>query len=127
MWSSRPTPTRKAKQTRNPDMAAIKEIHTNYINLIGAEQKVQKYGTMIGNVEHIHDEYEPQDQIEDLYITHLVKAEIFAENLVNLIAPDIQDDDRYWHAIVNVRLYIQDTEPHQLSLQGLQEAVKEAL
>ena len=108
-------------------MAAVKELHTNLQQLAQAEEKVEQYGTIIGNVEHIHDEYEPQDQIENLYISALVKAEIFAENIVNLIAPDIQDDDRYWHAIINVRHYIQDTERHQISIGGLQEAVTEAL
>ena len=126
MWSSRPT-HKKSQQTRNPDMSAIKELHTNLQELAQAEEKVEQYGTMIGNVEHIHDEYEPQDQIEDLYISALVKAEILAENIVNLIAPDLEDDDRYWHAIINVRFYIRDTDRHQVSLAGLQEAVKEAL
>ena len=108
-------------------MAAIKEPDSLLHQLIQAEEKTDEYATIIGNVEHIHDEYEPQDQIEDLYISALVKAEILAENIVNLIAPDIEDDDRYWHAIVNVRFYIRDTDRHQVSLAGLQEAVKEAL
>jgi hypothetical protein len=108
-------------------VSAVKELHSNLQQLAQAEEKVFQYGTLIGNVDHIHDEYEPQDQIEDLYISALVKAEIFAENIVNLIAPDIEDDDRYWHAIVNVRFYIQDNERHQISLDGLQEAVEEAL
>ena len=108
-------------------MSAIKELDTLLHQLIQAEEKTDEYATIIGNVDHIHDEYEPQDQIEDLYISALVKAEIFAENIVNLIAPDIEDDDRYWHAIVNVRFYIQDNERHQISLDGLQEAVEEAL
>ena len=108
-------------------MSAVKQLHSNLQQLAQAEEKVEQYGTIIGNVEHIHDEYEPQDQIENLYISALVKAEILAENIVNLIAPDLEDDDRYWHAIINVRFYIQDTEPHQMSLDGLQEAVKEAL
>ena len=126
MWSSSPT-HKKSQQTRNPDMSAVKELQTNLQQLAQAEEKVEQYGTIIGNVEHIHDEYEPQDQIEDLYISALVKAEIFAENIVNLIAPNLEDDDRYWHAIINVRLYIRDTDRHQVSLAGLQEAVKEAL
>ncbi len=108
-------------------MAAVKQLQTNIQELAQAEEKVLQYGTIIGNVEHIHDEYEPQDQIEDLYISALVKAEILAENIVNLIAPDLEDDDRYWHAIINVRFYIQDTDRHQVSLAGLEEAVKEAL
>ena len=108
-------------------MAAIKELDINLQELIHAEEKVDEYATIIGNVDHIHDEYEPQDQIEDLYISALVKAEILAENIVNLIAPDLEDDDRYWNAIINVRFYIRDTDRHQVSLAGLQEAVKEAL
>ena len=108
-------------------MAAIKQLDINLQELIHAEEKVDEYATIIGNVDHIHDEYEPQDQIENLYISALVKAEILAENIVNLIAPDLEDDDRYWQAIINVRFYIQDTDRHQVSLAGLQEAVKEAL
>lgn len=108
-------------------MAAIKQLDINLQELIHAEEKVDEYATIIGNVDHIHDEYEPQDQIEDLYISALVKAEILAENIVNLIAPDLEDDDRYWNAIINVRFYIRDTDRHQVSLAGLQEAVKEAL
>lgn len=108
-------------------MNAIKELHTNLQQLTHAEEKVLQYGTIIGNVCHIHDEYEPQDQIEKLYISALVEAEILAENIVNLIAADVEDDDRYWNAIINVRFYIRDTDRHQVSLAGLQEAVQEAL
>ena len=109
-------------------MAAIKELHTNLQELARAEEKVEQYGTIIGNVEHIHDEYEPQDQIENLYISALVKAEILAENIVNLIAPDLEDDhDNFWHAVVNVRLYIQNTDVNELSIEGLQAEIAKAI
>jgi hypothetical protein len=109
-------------------MSAIKELDTLLHQLIQAEEKTDEYATIIGNVEHIHDEYEPADHIEDLYITALVQAEILAETVVDLLHPqDFANDDNFWHAIVNVRLYIQDTDRHQISISGLQEAVKEAI
>jgi hypothetical protein len=120
MWSSRPT-HKKSQQTRNPDMAAIKELDTLLHQLIQAEEKTDEYATIIGNVEHIHDEYEPSDHIEDLYITALVQAEILAETVVNILHPeDFATDDNFWHAIVNIRLYIQNTDVNELSIEGLE-------
>ena len=109
-------------------MAAIKELHTNLQELARAEEKVEQYGTIIGNVEHIHDEYEPQDQIEDLYITALVHAEILAETVVDILHPeDFANDDNFWHAVINIRLYIQNTDVNELSIDGLQAEIAKAL
>ena len=109
-------------------MAAIKQLDINLQELIHAEEKVDEYATIIGNVDHIHDEYEPADQLEDLYITALVHAEILAETVVDILHPeDFDNDDNFWHAVINVRLYIQNTDVNELSIDGLQEAVKEAL
>ena len=109
-------------------MAAIKELHTNLQELARAEEKVEQYGTIIGNVEHIHDEYEPQDQIEDLYISALVQAEILAETVVDLLHPqDFAGHDNFWHAVVNVRLYIQNTDVNELSIEGLQAEIAKAV
>ena len=123
MWSSRPT-HKKSQQTRNPDMAAIKELHTNLQELIYAEDKVEEIANIIGNVDHIHDEHEPVDQLEDDYITALVKAEILAEKIVNTIHPeDFDNDDNFWHAVINVRLYIQDTDVNELSIEDLENVI----
>ena len=109
-------------------MSAIKELHTNLQQLAQAEEKVEQYGTIIGNVEHIHDEYEPQDQIEDLYISALVHAEILAETVVDILHPeDFANDDNFWHAVINVRLYIQNTDVNELSIDGLQAEIAKAL
>ena len=127
MWSSRPT-HKKSQQTRNPDMAAIKQLDINLQELIHAEEKVDEYATIIGNVDHIHDEYEPADQIEDLYITALVHAEILAETVVDLLHPqDFAGHDNFWHAVVNVRLYIQNTDVNELSIEGLQAEIAKAI
>jgi len=108
-------------------MAAIKELDTNLRELIYAEDKVEEIANIIGNVDHITDEYEPVDQLEDDYITALVKAEILAENIVNTIHPeDFDNDDNFWHAIVNVRLYIQNTDVNELSIEGLQAEIAKA-
>jgi hypothetical protein len=112
MWSSRPT-HKKSQQTRNPDMSAIKELDTNLRELIYAEDKVEEIANIIGNVDHITDEYEPADQLEDDYITALVQAE-------TLHPQDFPNDDNFWHAIINVRLYIQNTDINELTIEGLQ-------
>ena len=114
-------------------MAAIKELHTNLQELIETETEVVKYGFIAG-IDTYDDEYIWETEAERLFVSANVQAQILAENIVNLLAPEIKyvlaDDaqvDPYWNAIEAVRHYIQDTEPHQLSLEGLQEAVKEAL
>lgn len=109
-------------------MAAIKQLDSILQQLIEAEEKTDEYATIIGNVEHIHDEYEPQDQIEDFYISALAQAEILAEKVVDLLRPtEFASDDNFWHAAVNVRLYIQNTDVNELSIEGLQEAINEAI
>jgi len=108
-------------------MSAFKDLDLNLQQLAISEAQVFEFGTIIGKVGHIHDEYEPKNKAEELYISALVRAEIFAENIVNIISPDIEDDDTYWHAIVNVREYMRDTEPHQISIEGLQEVIMEAV
>lgn len=109
-------------------MAAIKELDTNLQLLIQAEETVDEYATIIGNVEHIHDEYEPQDKIEELYIDALVAAEILAETVVNVLHPqDFTSHTIYWQAIVNVRLYIQNTDVNELSIEGLETEIAKAL
>lgn len=109
-------------------MAAIKELDTLLHQLIEAEEKTDEYATIIGNVEHIHNEYEPADQIEDLYVTALVQAEILAETVVDVLHPqDFASDDNFWHAVINVRLYIQNTDVNELSIEGLQEEIAKAL
>ena len=109
-------------------MAAIKELHTNLQELARAEEKVEQIADIIGNVDHIHDEYEPADQIEDLYITALVHAEILAETVVDILHPeDFANDDNFWHAVINIRLYIQNTDVNELSIDGLQAEIAKAL
>lgn len=96
--------------------------------LIEAEQKTDEYATVIGNVEHIHSEYEPADYIEDAYITALVQAEILAENIVDILHPmPFGDDDKFWNAVVNVRLYIQNTDVNELTLEGIDAAMRKAI
>lgn len=105
-------------------MAAIKQLDINLQELIHAEEKVDEYATIIGNVDHIHDEYEPADQIEDLYITALVHAEILAETVVDILHPeDFANDDNFWHAVINVRLYIQKTDVNELSIDDLSDVI----
>ena len=109
-------------------MAAIKQLDIHLQELIHAEEKVDEYATIIGNVEHIHDEYEPQDQIEDFYISALVQAEILAEKVVDLLHPaEFASHDNFWHAVVNVRLYIQNTDVNELSIEGLQGEIIKAI
>lgn len=109
-------------------MAAIKELDSILQQLIEAEEKTDEYATIIGNVDHIHDEYEPQDKIEDLYISALVQAEILAETVVDLLHPaEFATHDNFWHAVVNVRLYIQNTDVNELSIEGLQAEITKAI
>ena len=109
-------------------MSAIKELDTNLRELIHAEDKVEEIANIIGNVDHIHDEYEPADQLEDEYITALVKAEILAEKIVDTLHPEeFAKDDSFWHAIINVRLYIQTTDVNDLTIADLQAEIAKAL
>ena len=109
-------------------MAAIKQLDINLQELINAEEKVDQYATIIGNIDHIHDEYEPQDKLEDLYISALVQAEILAETVVDLLHPaEFASHDNFWHAVVNVRLYIQNTDVNELSIEGLQAEITKAI
>jgi len=114
-------------------MAAIKELDIHLQELIGTEQEVVKYGFIAG-IDTYDDEYTWETEAERLFVSANVQAEILAENIVNLLAPEtkyvLADDihvDPYWNAIEAVRHYIQDTEPTQLSLEGLQEAIEEAI
>lgn len=109
-------------------MSAIKELDTNLQELIHAEDKVEEIANIIGNVDHIHNEYEPADQLEDEYITALVQAEILAENIVDTLHPEeFANDDSFWHAIINVRLYIQTTDVNDLTIADLQAEIAKAL
>lgn len=109
-------------------MAAIKELDTILSELIQAEETTDHYATVIGNVEHIHAEYEPADQLEDLYISALVQAEILAETVVDIMHPEqFANDDAFWNAVINVRLYIQNTDVNELSIEGLQTEIGKAL
>jgi len=114
-------------------MAAIKELDSILQELIGTENEVVKYGFIAG-IDTYDDEYIWETEAERLFVSANVKAEILAETIVNLLAPEtkyvLADDfqvDPYWNAIEAIRHYIQDTEPHQLSLEGLQEAIEEAI
>lgn len=114
-------------------MAAIKQLDINLQQLIQTENEVVKHGFIAG-IDTYDDEYIWKTEAERLFICANVQAEILAENIVNLLAPEtkyvLADDfqvDPYWNAIEAVRHYIQDTKPQQLSLEGLQEAIKEAI
>jgi hypothetical protein len=109
-------------------MSAIKELDINLQELIYAEDKVEEIANIIGNVDHIHNEYEPADQLEEDYISALVQAEILAEKIVDTLHPeDFANDDNFWHAIVNIRLYIQNTDVNELSIEGLEAEIAKAL
>ena len=114
-------------------MAAIKQLDIHLQELIETETEVVKYGFIAG-IDTYDDEYIWETEAERLFVSANVQAEILAENIVNLLAPEtkyvLADDaqvDPYWNAIQEVRHYIQDTEPHQLSLEGLQKAITEAI
>lgn len=106
----------------------MKQLDINLQELINAYEKVDEYATIIGNIDHIHEEYEPQDKLEDLYISALVQAEILAETVVDLLHPaEFASHDNFWHAVVNVRLYIQNTDVNELSIEGLQGEITKAI
>ena len=114
-------------------MAAIKQLDIHLQELIETENEVVKYGFIAG-IDNYDDEYIWETEAERLFVSANVQAEILAETIVNLLAPEtkyvLADDfqvDPYWNAIEAVRHYIQDTKPKQLSLEGLQEAIKEAI
>jgi len=109
-------------------MAATKNLDIVLSELIQAEENTDHYATVIGNVDHIHAEHEPADQLEDLYISALVQAEILAEKVVDIMHPEpFANDDAFWNAIVNVRLYIQKTDVNELNLEALAAEIAKAV
>jgi len=105
-------------------MSAVKELNRIIGEAIHHEDKLEELAQIIGNVDHITDEYEPADDLEDAYITHLVYAEIRAEEIVNIIHPeDFADHDTYWHAVINTRLYIQSTDVNEITIKDLRNVI----
>ena len=105
-------------------MSAVKELNRIIGEAIHHEDKVEELANLIGNVDHITDEHEPADDLEDAYITHLVYAEIRAEEIVNIIHPqEFADHDTYWNAVINVRLYIQTTDINEMSVKGFSDVI----
>lgn len=101
-------------------MAAIKELDQIIGEAIHYEHKLEELADIIGNVDHITNEYEPANDIEDAYITALVYAEIRAEQIVDIIHPqDFDNHDLFWHAVINVRLYLQNTDVNEITIEDL--------
>ena len=109
-------------------MTAIKELDTILLLLIEAEEKTDELATVIGNVDHIHDEYEPQDKHEELYISALVKAEILAEEVFDILYPEaVVDTSKYWDANFAIRSYVQNTDVNELSIEALEAEIAKVL
>ncbi len=108
-------------------MTAMKELDTILSQLIEAEEKTEELATAIGNVDHIHDEYEPQDKLEDLYISALVKAEILAEEVLEILFPKFFTTVNYSDTIFAIRLYIQNTDVNELSIEALEAEIAKVL
>lgn len=108
-------------------MTAIKELDTILLLLIEAEEKTDELATVIGNVDHIHDEYEPQDKHEELYISALVKAEILAEEVVEILYAKFVTSANYSDAIFAVRSYVQNTDVNELSIEALEAEIAKVL
>jgi len=123
-----PPRTQEKPTARNPDMTAIKELDTILLLLIEAEEKTDELATVIGNVDHIHDEYEPQDKHEELYISALVKAEILAEEVFDILYPEaVVDTSKYWDANFAIRSYVQNTDVNELSIEALEAEIAKVL
>jgi hypothetical protein len=122
-----PPRTQEKPTARNPDMTAIKELDTILLLLIEAEEKTDELATVIGNVDHIHDEYEPQDKHEELYISALVKAEILAEEVVEILYAKFVTSANYSDAIFAVRSYVQNTDVNELSIEALEAEIAKVL
>jgi hypothetical protein len=109
-------------------MTAMKELDTILSQLIEAEEKTDELATAIGNVDHIHDEYEPQDKLEDLYISALVKSEILAEEVFDILFPEtVVGISKYWDINFAIRLYIQNTDVNELSIEALEAEIAKVL
>lgn len=105
-------------------MAAIKELDQLIAEAIHYEEQVEQLADIIGNVDHITDEYEPADNIENSYLEMLVMAEIRAEQIVDLIHPhNFDNHDLFWHAVVNVRLYLQHTDVNEITIEDLENVI----
>jgi hypothetical protein len=122
-----PPRTQEKPTARNPDMTAIKELDTILLLLIQAEEKTDELATVIGNVDHIHDEYEPQDKHEELYISALVKAEILAEEVLEILYAKFVTSVNYSDAIFAVRSYVQNTDVNELSIEALEAEIAKVL
>lgn len=105
-------------------MAAIKELDQIIGEAIAYEHQLQDLADIIGNVDHITNEYEPANDIENAYIDALVMAEIRAEQIVEIIDPvDFLDHDHYFRAINDVRLYLQDTDVNEITIEDLEATI----
>lgn len=105
-------------------MAAIKELDQLIAEAIHYEDQVEQLANLIGNVDHITNEYEPADDLEDAYTTALVMAEIRAEQIVDIIHPhNFDNHDLFWHAVVNVRLYLQYTDVNEITIEDLENVI----
>ena len=135
MWSNRPT-HKKSQQTRNPDMAAIKQLDQIIGEAIHYEHQLEEIANIIGSVDHINDDYQPINDIEEAFITALVYAEIRAEQIVEIIHPqdfhceaqpklveDVDNHDHYFRAINDVRLYLQNTDVNEITIEDIEAAI----
>lgn len=105
-------------------MASIKELDSIIGEAIHYEDQVEELANLIGDTSHIHNDHEPTSDLEDAYTTALVWAEIRAEQIVNIIHPEeFANHDDFWHAVVNVRLYLQSTDVNDITIEDLNTVV----
>lgn len=102
-------------------MSSMTELNQIIGEAIAYEHQVQELADLIGDVSHIHNDHEPSSDLEDAYTTALVWAEIRAEQIVNIIHPEeFAHHDDFWHAVINVRLYLQSTDINEITIEDLE-------
>lgn len=106
-------------------MSAMKDLDELIAETITWSHRYEEIGDIIGNTDHIDDDHEPINDIEDAYINARVHREINAETIVDILHPEpFPNHDDFWHAIINVLTYIDETDVNEITIQDLQNVIE---
>ena len=101
-------------------MTALKELDRIIGEAIAYEHQLEELADIIGDVSHIDREHDPVNELEDAYTKTLVCAEMTAQKIVDVIHPgDFPDWDNYWHAVIDIRLYLANNDVDEITVEDL--------
>ena len=75
----------------------MKDLDALIAETITWSHRYEEIGDIIGNTDHIDDDHEPINDIEDAYINARVHREINAETIVDILHPEpFPNHDDFW-------------------------------